>query len=134
MLYNIVLISATHHHESAIDNIYVPSLLNLPPTSHPSHPSRLSQSTRFELPVAYSKPPLKHTLLHVKLDSQWEFALFGYCLKGCFPRRWPVNTGLHRQESLTLAALGNSGLLTSAQVLEPVQWQLSQKEGLPREA
>ena len=76
MLYNIVLVSATHHHESAIDNIYVPSLLNLPPTSHPSHPSRLSQSTRFELPVAYSKPPLKHTLPHVKLDSQWEFALW----------------------------------------------------------
>ena len=68
----------------------------------------------------------------MKLGSQWEFALFGCCLKGCFPRRWLINTGLHRQESLTLAALGNSGLLTSAQVLELVQWQLSQEEGLPR--
>ena len=34
---------------------YVPSLLNLPPTSHPS---RLSQSTWFELPASYTKFPL----------------------------------------------------------------------------
>ena len=35
---------------------YVPSLLNLPPT--PSHPSRLSESTGFELPASHSKFPL----------------------------------------------------------------------------
>ena len=37
---------------------YVPLLLNLPSTSHPILPSRLSQSTRFEHPTSYSKFPL----------------------------------------------------------------------------
>ena len=33
LLYNILLVSAIHQHESAID-IHVPFLLNLPPTSY----------------------------------------------------------------------------------------------------
>ena len=38
---------------------YIPSLLNLLPASYPpSHPSRLSQSTSFELPASYSTFPL----------------------------------------------------------------------------
>ena len=45
MLYSIVLVSAIPQHESSLP----------PPT--PSHPSRLSQSTRFELPASYSKFP-----------------------------------------------------------------------------
>ena len=45
MLYNAVLVSAIHQHESAI-GIHVPSFLNLAPTSTPSYPSRLSQSNR----------------------------------------------------------------------------------------
>ena len=36
---------------------YVLSLLNLPPTPTPSQPSRVSQSTRFELPASYSESP-----------------------------------------------------------------------------
>ena len=42
-----ILNSAIHQHEAAKES---------PPT--PSYPSRLSQSTRFELPVSYSKFPL----------------------------------------------------------------------------
>ena len=62
MLYNIVLVSAMHQHESAID-IHVSSVLNLPPTSPmPSHSSRLSRSTRFELPASHSKFPLGSVL------------------------------------------------------------------------
>ena len=37
LLYNIVLVSAIHQHESAT-GIYVPCLLNLPPISHPIPP------------------------------------------------------------------------------------------------
>ena len=54
MLYNIVLVSAIHQHESAI-NIHI-SPSSFPPT--PYHPSRWSQSTGFKLPVSYSKFPL----------------------------------------------------------------------------
>jgi len=43
-----MLVSAIHHHESAID-------IHMSP---PSQLSRLSQSTRFELQVSYSKFPL----------------------------------------------------------------------------
>ena len=57
MFYNILLVSAIHQHESAI-GMRVPSLLNLLPKSTPFHSSRLLQSTRFELPVSYSKVPL----------------------------------------------------------------------------
>lgn len=55
-----------------------------------------------------------------------------YCLKGCFPWRWPINTGLHRQDTLTLASPGVSGLLTSAQFLELGQQQLPLEGGGPR--
>ena len=37
---------------------YDPFLLKLPPTSHPSQPCRLSQSTWSELPASYTKFPL----------------------------------------------------------------------------
>ena len=43
MLYNIVLVSAIHQHESAI-GIHMSSPMNLPPTSHPFPPCRLLQS------------------------------------------------------------------------------------------
>ena len=38
LLYNIVLVSAIHQHESATGYTYVPSLLNLPRTSDPTVP------------------------------------------------------------------------------------------------
>ena len=41
LLYSIVLVSAIHQHESAT-GISVPSLLNLPPISHPSRESQSS--------------------------------------------------------------------------------------------
>ena len=58
LLYNSALASAIHQHESAISiHMSPPSWTSLlPPT--PSHPSRLSQSTRCELPVSYNKFPL----------------------------------------------------------------------------
>ena len=43
-LYNVLLVSVIQQHELAIKYTYIPSLLNLPFT--PSHPSRLSQSTK----------------------------------------------------------------------------------------
>ena len=67
MLYNIVLVSAIHQHESP--QVYLCPLLLEPPshlTSHPN-PSRLSQSTRFELPASYSKFTL--AIYFTNLDS-----------------------------------------------------------------
>ena len=58
LLSNIGLISAIYQYELANRCTYVPSLLNLPPASHPSHPSRLSQSTWCELSASYTKFPL----------------------------------------------------------------------------
>jgi len=51
LLYNIVI----HQYELAIGT-HFPFLLNLPHTFHHTHPSRLSQSTGFDL-VSYSKFP-----------------------------------------------------------------------------
>ena len=58
MLYNIALVSAIQQHESATSvHMFPPYWTSLsPPTL--SHPSRLSQSNRFELPESYSKFPL----------------------------------------------------------------------------
>ena len=57
IFYNIVLVSAIHQHDLAIHRYtYVPSFLNLPPTT--SHLSRLSQNAGFELLASYSKFPL----------------------------------------------------------------------------
>ena len=44
LLYNIVLVSATHQHESAI-GIICPLSLSPPSPPHPIHPSGLPQST-----------------------------------------------------------------------------------------
>ena len=53
MLYNIVLVSAIHQHESAIGiHMSSPSWNSLPPHRTPTHSSRLSQ---FELPVSHRK-------------------------------------------------------------------------------
>ena len=58
MLYNIVLVSAVHQHESAIgEHMSSPSSTSLSSPT-PSNSSRLSQSTGFELPASYSKFPL----------------------------------------------------------------------------
>ena len=46
MLYHVVLVSATHQHETSHRDTYVPSLVNLPPPPTPSHLSRLSESTQ----------------------------------------------------------------------------------------
>ena len=43
---------------------YVSTLVNLPPTSHPSHLSRLSQSTRFELPANSYWLSILHMIMH----------------------------------------------------------------------
>ena len=48
---------AIYQHKLAID-MRVPSFLTSLPPPSPPHPSRLSQSTRFELPVSYIKLPL----------------------------------------------------------------------------
>ena len=50
MLYNIVLISAIHQHESAIPTLMSPPYWASLPPSRPSHPSMLSQSTGLKSP------------------------------------------------------------------------------------
>ena len=56
---NIALISAIYQHESILPyiNMNPPSWTSLPPLT-PSHPSRVSQRTGFELPAAYREFPL----------------------------------------------------------------------------
>ena len=55
MLYNIVLVSATHQHKSAIGmHMLPPSRTFLPPPT-PSLAFRLSQSPGFGLPALHSK-------------------------------------------------------------------------------
>ena len=52
------MVFAEHQHESAVGiHMSPPSWTYLPPPS-PSHPSRLSQSTGFGIPMSYSKFPL----------------------------------------------------------------------------
>ena len=64
LLYNIVLVSAIHQRESATGvHISPPSWTSLPPPS-PFCCSSLSQSTRFELPVSYSKFPSAMCFIH----------------------------------------------------------------------
>ena len=53
MLYNVVLFSATHRRELAINTYMSHPLLNLPPTSHPI----LLLQVVTELPALYSKFP-----------------------------------------------------------------------------
>ena len=52
IIYNVVLVSAIHQPEWVIGGAYVRSFLNLLPISLPISPSRWSQSSTFELPVA----------------------------------------------------------------------------------
>ena len=55
MLYNIMLVSAIHQHELAIDTyVSPPSSTSLPPPA-PSYSCRLSQTFRFQLSASYSK-------------------------------------------------------------------------------
>ena len=73
MLYNIELVSAIHQHESAIDIHTSPlSLTSLPPPI-PSHTSRLSQNTKFELPVSYNKFPLAIHFTYGKVCFHQDF-------------------------------------------------------------
>ena len=58
LLYNIVLVSAIHQYESAIGIHSCPPFCTSLPLPTPSHPSRLSQSTGFELPASHNKFPL----------------------------------------------------------------------------
>ena len=46
-----------HQHESTTGRHMSPPSWNFLPPPTPSHPSKLSQSTRFELPTSYSKFP-----------------------------------------------------------------------------
>ena len=50
-------VDTIYQHKLAVDML-VPSFLTPLPPPSPPHPSRLSQSTRFELPVSYIKLPL----------------------------------------------------------------------------
>ena len=72
LLYNTGFISAIHQRESATGIHMSPlSSASLPPFT-PSHPSRLSQSTGFELPASCSKFPQAHSMKHqVALKRGW---------------------------------------------------------------
>ena len=68
MLYNIVLVSAMHQHESAIDiHMSSPSWASLPPST-PCHPSMLSQSTGLSSPhhrANSHRLPMLHTVVYM---------------------------------------------------------------------
>ena len=63
-----------HHHESVIGTHVSPSSWSSLPPPTPSHPSRLSQRTDFELPASYSKFPLAGYFIHGNVyTSVWLF-------------------------------------------------------------
>ena len=73
------MVSAVHQHDSAIGiHMSPPSWTYLPPPS-PSHPSRLSQSTDFGIPMSYSKFPLaiSFTYGNVSVDSLEKTVMLG---------------------------------------------------------
>ena len=71
LLHNVLLVSAVQRSESAIC-IPVPSLLDLPPTPPPFHPSRSSQSTEisfsFRSPQSIEQSSLCYTVCSHKLS------------------------------------------------------------------
>ena len=60
--YNIVLVMPYINMNQPLVHMFSPSWLSLPPPT-PSHPSKLSQSTGFEIPLSYNKFPL--AVLHM---------------------------------------------------------------------
>ena len=77
LLYNVVLFSATHQHESAIGiHTSPPSWASLPPPT-PSHPSRLSQSPGCSLHHTANSPWLCifTSVSSVVSDSLWPHGL-----------------------------------------------------------
>ena len=104
LLYSVVLVSAIHQHESAT-GIYVPSLLNLPPISHPIPPPRESQSSglsslyhRATFPLAICITQGK-VYFHASLSIRPSLS-FPYCVCKCI---------LYACISIAALQLGSSG-------------------------
>ena len=70
MLYNVLLVSDVHQHES-VPGIHVPALLGLPPTPHPIPPLWAVTERQVELPELHSSFPLAvyftYARVHAKL-------------------------------------------------------------------
>ena len=97
LLYNVVVVSAIHWHESAIGIHTSPPLWMSLPTPTPSHPSRLSQSTRYELPESYSKFPLAICFISDKAYVSITACISSAMVQGAFrftrlpaPCRWDL--------------------------------------------
>ena len=87
LLYNLVVVSAIHWHESAMGVCVPHPEPPLPPPS-PSHPSGLSQCTGFECPVSCIKPRLViyftygNHIIHIIHISHMVIHMF-QCWRGC---------------------------------------------------
>ena len=97
LLYNVVLLSAIHWHESATGiHMSSPLWISLP-TPTPSHPSRLSQSTGYELPASYSKFPLAVCFIYDNAYVSIKACISSAMVQGAFrftrlpaPCRWDL--------------------------------------------
>ena len=69
MLYNVLLVSDVHQHES-VPGIHVPALLNLPPTSHPIPPLWVVTKPQVELPVLHSNFPLAIYFTYARMHAK----------------------------------------------------------------
>ena len=100
MLYHGLLVSAIHHHESAIGTCTSPASWASSLTSHPIHPSRLSQSTGSELPVLQSTFPL--AISFTRGNGNVSMLLSQFIPSSTFH---PVSTSLFFMSLISTAAL-----------------------------
>ena len=111
-----MLASAIQQHESALDiSVFPPSWTSLPPPT-PSRPSRLSQSTGFELPASFSKFPL--TVLHMVIYMFQCYSL-KYMITGAFQNKQCQERPHSHKDWLMATAAGFDWVLTLCWALCP---------------
>ena len=100
LLYTIVLASAIQHHESAVECSCVPSLFNLPPSSHPFPPRKIhfhvpapktyqeEHQGRARQSVSRLRDIVLYLLLFFNLLFNWKKIVLWWCVGFCCTTTW----------------------------------------------